>query len=81
MFFIGKSDKADIPNDYIIKNSAVSRNHAYLQLTEGGASITDNNSSNGTFVNGERIPALAVIELKNGDIVRLANEEYIFKAV
>lgn len=81
MFFIGKADKGDIPNDYIIRNSAVSRNHAYLQLTEGGASITDNNSSNGTFVNGQRIPALAVVELKNGDVVRLANEEYVFKVV
>lgn len=80
-FFIGKADKADIANDYIIKNNAVSRNHAYLQLTANGASITDNNSSNGTFVNGERIPSMVNTELKNGDAVRLANEEFVFRIV
>lgn len=81
MFFIGKADKSDIANDYVIKNSAVSRNHAFLQLTENGAAITDNNSSNGTFVNGEKIPALVSRELKIGDVVRLANEEFVFKAM
>lgn len=77
-FFIGKADKSDIPNDYIVRNNAVSRNHAYLQLTPNGATITDNNSSNGTFVNGERIPSQVNRELKQGDVVRLANEEFVF---
>lgn len=80
-FFIGQADKADIANDYIVKNSAVSRNHAYLQLTAGGATITDNNSLNGTFINGEKIPSSVNWALKNGDIVRLANEEFVFRIV
>lgn len=79
MFFIGKADKSDIQNDYIIRNGAVSRNHAYFQLVAGGVTVTDNNSSNGTFINDEKIPSLVQRELKNGDIVRLADEIFVFK--
>lgn len=79
MFFIGKGTNTDIPNDFVVKNNAVSRNHAYLQPTAGGATITDNNSSNGTFINDERIPSLIKRELKNGDVVRLADEIFIFR--
>ena len=81
MFFIGKSDKSEIPNDYIVKNNAVSRNHAYFQLNANSATVTDNNSSNGTFINGERIPSMVTKELKNGDIVKLANEEFVFRVI
>lgn len=79
MFFIGKGTNTDIPNDYIVKNGAVSRNHAYLQLNAGGATITDNNSSNGTFINGERIPSLVKRELKDGDVVLLADEKFTYR--
>lgn len=79
MFFIGKGTNTDIPNDLVVKNNAVSRNHAYLQPTPNGATITDNNSSNGTFINGERIPSLIKRELKNGDVVLLADEKFIFR--
>lgn len=79
MFFVGKADNSDIPNDFIIKNNAVSRNHAYFQTNAGGVSITDNNSSNGTFVNDERIPGLVRRELKDGDVIKFANEIFVFR--
>ena len=43
--------------DLLIDSPDVSRRHARLMKTEQGYQIEDLGSSNGTFVNGERIAA------------------------
>lgn len=53
-------------NSIIINNNYVSANHAELSFSKGKWSITDNDSSNGTFVNGKRIKSCL---LEYGDIV------------
>ena len=51
----------------------VSRRHATVIVDDGGrASIRDENSTNGTFVNGDRVLPGNAVRLADGDIVRLA---------
>lgn len=42
-------------NDVVIPHDSVSRNHCTVQLNKGVFTITDLGSSNGTFIDGERI--------------------------
>ena len=41
--------------------------------------IKDNNSSNGTYVNGKRLSGEMEEELKDNDMIRLADEEFKFQ--
>lgn len=65
---IGRSSDNDIqfPQD-----PSVSRKHAVLMLGSNGFSIQDLQSSNGTFVNGNRIHG--VTQIKEHDIVKVGN--------
>lgn len=62
---IGRHPHSDIPFHPQLDIRA-SGNHAELRRTESGVILTDLNSSNGTFVNGERITETLLF---NGDIV------------
>jgi pSer/pThr/pTyr-binding forkhead associated (FHA) protein len=51
----------------------VSRRHATVMVDDTGrASIRDENSTNGTFVNGDRVLPGNEVRLADGDVVRLA---------
>jgi FHA domain len=51
----------------------VSRRHATVMMDDDGhASIRDENSTNGTFVNGDRVLPGIAVRLADGDVVRLA---------
>jgi hypothetical protein len=51
----------------------VSRRHATVIVDDfGHASIRDENSTNGTFVNGDRVLPGTTVRLADGDVVRLA---------
>jgi DNA-binding winged helix-turn-helix (wHTH) protein len=58
---IGRDRDANICLDY----STVSRRHARLVVTDGGAMLEDLGSKNGTTMNGERLRTAA--PLRNGD--------------
>jgi hypothetical protein len=65
-FTIGR----DASNDIILNDKMVSRKHAQLQITgDGRVLIKDSGSSNGTFVNGNKITEFY---LKPGDVVKCA---------
>lgn len=51
MLFIGRGADADV----VINNPSVSRKHASLELNNGFYFLTDWHSTNGTWVNGEKI--------------------------
>ena len=55
--------------DFVINSGKVSREHAVIMRDGGDYFIEDLGSSNGTFVNGERISAAR--ELAPGDEVRV----------
>jgi ABC transport system ATP-binding/permease protein len=56
---IGRADD----NDVVVDNLQVSRRHAELRRLGGGSfQLTDTGSSNGTFVNGQRITTQVVTE-------------------
>lgn len=63
---IGRDLEADIHLDA----PTVSRNHAALQKLDGRTVLKDLNSTNGTFVNGQRIQTA---ELRDGDLIEIGN--------
>lgn len=63
-------------NDLVLDSSMVSGQHATVFLENGVAVVTDSGSTNGTFVNGQRITRA---ELHHGDRVRFDAIEYIFE--
>jgi ABC-type multidrug transport system ATPase subunit/pSer/pThr/pTyr-binding forkhead associated (FHA) protein len=59
-------------NDIVLPAGYVSGHHGRLEHHEGTWHYTDLDSTNGTFVNGERVTQ---VELKNGDIIRIGDLE------
>jgi hypothetical protein len=57
----------DVTNDIVVGDAEMSRQHARLTRTPGGYVLEDLGSTNGTFVNGERLMAPRV--LNPGDLV------------
>lgn len=75
-FIVGKSAEY---SKYVIKNNkAISRVHATFIIRNGTYYIADNDSKNGTFVNGQRIAFENMAELCDGDVIQLANERFRF---
>ena len=71
--------RAEMVDFAVGDNNKVSRRHAQIYwIRESGYVIKDLDSSNGTFVNGIRVPATGTV-LKSGDLIRLADEEFEFR--
>ncbi|CEK18894.1 FHA domain-containing protein [Chthonomonas calidirosea] len=67
----------EVGRDIVIANDpTVSRTHAELSYVNGVWMVRDNNSSNGTFVNGMRI---SIQELHPGDIVQFGSSRFRFE--
>lgn len=73
-FTVGKADE----NDLVLgADPTVSRLHAVLERFAAGWCVNDLGSSNGTFVNGERI--WAERRLRHGDEVRVGRTRLLFR--
>jgi hypothetical protein len=59
----------DISNDVVISDSEISRKHARLILQSGGYVLEDLGSTNGTFVNGQRLMGPHL--LRPGELIML----------
>jgi len=74
---LGRDDSADI----VVDDPGVSRRHSEIRVTTDGphlvTSIRDLNSTNGTFVNGDRI---STQRLHDGDRVTLGRTSATFRA-
>jgi hypothetical protein len=62
----------DVSNDIVLGDPEVSRQHARLTRTPGGYVLEDLGSTNGTFVNGERLVSPRV--LNSGDLIALSEK-------
>lgn len=72
-FTIGKRTGSD---GQITFNSAVSRHHCDIIYKDMKYFVVDMGSSNGTFINGERLVPKTPKEIHSGDIMRLANSDF-----
>lgn len=61
---------------YLSTCSFVSRKHAEILITNEAIIIKDLNSTNGTFVNGEKVDPVVGNVLKNGDLISLGGIIY-----
>jgi hypothetical protein len=73
VFSIGRIDR----NDLIMPDYAISKSHAAIELRRGTHLIKDCGSTNGTYLNGERV-GQKPLELKDGDVVSFARYEFTF---
>ena len=64
--------------DFAVNNKAVSRKHATIRYIDNHYYIFDDNSVNGTYVNDVMVEEEGK-QLKNNDIIALANEQLIFE--
>ena len=58
-------------NDVVLPDALVSGHHARLTLTPQGWQVVDLNSSNGTWLNGGRLPAQTPTPFQPGDTLQL----------
>ena len=70
---LGRSSETDLPLD----DTGVSRRHAQLRRTPHGYELVDLGSTNGTFVNGERVSAVA---LTDGSLITIGRTRIVFHA-
>lgn len=74
-FRIGK----DVTADYSIRdNKAISRHHAVICCNGNEHLLRDENSTNHTYLNGRMLEPGRVEVLSEGDVIRLADEEFSF---
>ncbi|MBD5097609.1 MAG: FHA domain-containing protein [Lachnospiraceae bacterium] len=73
---IGRGKKQ---TDYRLATNQISRVHACIFIDKNGIWVQDENSTNGTFVNSVRLTALENRQLRQGDIIAFANEEFFVK--
>jgi uncharacterized RDD family membrane protein YckC len=73
VFSIGR----DPSNDLVLSDSMVSRRHAIMEQREDDYTIRDNNSSNGTMVNGDRV--VSDQALRDGDLIAIGSARLLFQ--
>lgn len=73
-FVIGK--KISEVDGAVTFSRRISRVHCKVSRRESGYTVTDMGSSNGTFVNRERLTVQQPYSVKNGDILRLADSDF-----
>jgi uncharacterized RDD family membrane protein YckC len=73
VFSIGR----DPSNDLVLSDSMVSRRHAIMERKGESYAIRDNNSSNGTMVNGDRV--VGDQELRDGDLIAIGAARLLFQ--
>jgi hypothetical protein len=69
-------------NDIVIRDVSVSKSHAFFEDDgSGGFTLQDARSTNGTYVNGKRVPRSGMglpAVVKTGDLVRFGTVELSF---
>lgn len=69
---IGRGTEASVR----LPDTGVSRRHVDVQLSRGKASVVDLGSTNGTIVNGRRVPHIL---LADGDVIRIGHSVLVYR--
>ncbi len=69
--------KSKLSSDYIVDSPVVSRVHLRISEEMSNYYIEDLNSTNGTFVNGKRLEPHKLEEINIGDLITVANLDFI----
>lgn len=64
-------------NNFVIEHPSVSKQHARIAAENGGYALVDLGSSNGTFVNGQRVTT--AVRLADGCEVRFGRARFIYR--
>lgn len=75
-YYIGKDKNR---NQLILKENSVSRFHGVLTMKEGEVFLTDIGSTNGTYVNGQKLEHNQPVPVNNSDELAFSREVYLFK--
>lgn len=65
-------------NSVVIENKLASRHHALIQKIKEDYFLKDENSTNGTFLNGKKVPAGKYIKLNHGDKITIGSACLVF---
>lgn len=76
VFRIGK--ERSYVDYFVADNNAISRIHADIITKNNSFFVKDENSTNGTYVNGNRLSPNEEVQVFDGDIITFANEEFEF---
>ena len=60
-------------NDVVVDNKLASRHHAMIQKIKDAYFLRDEGSTNGTFINGVKIPKEKYVKLNPGDKITIGN--------
>ncbi|WP_010246380.1 FHA domain-containing protein [Acetivibrio cellulolyticus] len=74
-FIIGRISEY---SDYVISSRVIGQRHALINLESGRYFITDLDSRNGTFVNGQRLQPREKREIYGDDIIGFVKFKYLF---
>lgn len=75
---VGKGTKADLQ---ISGNNAISREHLKISFKDDKFFIKDLESSNFTFLNGEKVKAKEKVQVKSGDELKIADDLFDIEIV
>ena len=67
----------DAPADIILSDARVSRTHCMVELSDDGVQVSDMNSTNGTYVDDERIHGTEVLDV--GSTLRVGNVSFVYE--
>ena len=77
VFVLGRSK---VRADYVISDDrTIGRVHAIIVSSSAGCKITDNDSLNKTLVNGNALTPNEPYSLKDGDIISISSERFLFR--
>ena len=63
-----------------LEDQSASRRHAQIKCSAGSFQIVDLGSSNGTYVNAERLAPRAPHELEDNDVVKIGKTLALFRS-
>lgn len=65
-----------VGSDIVVRDQSLSAKHAIIICRDGHIQLRDNDSTNGTYVNGEDIFGKGAVDLGNLDVVRFGRVEF-----